>query len=325
MNYQTIANYGRPTPIRRSPLVLPSCGSCPNPTSYDKDLSAIWPGGTPPAVRDYLRANCWGIPVYVNGVPLPFVEGGSSEHPERFLSYFFNRYPKAYQEQWFVENQLRGYTHGLLSLPDALASGQSMEDFKADCRRLLAAGLFVHVKIWSKVYSPLDMDLAAWTAYADPIFDALAGLVDEYSPWEYDLGNLDGQTAIDVTNYLADRAHAQGASFWCHFSPEKPFWDSRGNMFWWQNVRADGLDYQFEPEWDIGEGQARSVDVLRVMAATGKKMRAFEPGTPSLMFSGDHPDENEGDAFGLLTLCVRAAAPVWGGGAGTRQLDGWPV
>ena len=75
----------RPIPVPRSPLVFPTCGSCPAPDSFDKTLP--W---APPVSRDYLRGNFWGIPVYVGGVPLPFVPGiTSSKHPERFLSYLF--------------------------------------------------------------------------------------------------------------------------------------------------------------------------------------------------------------------------------------------
>ena len=148
--------------------------------------------------------------------------------------------------------------------------------------------------------------------------------MDEYAPWEYDSGNLDGQVAIDIHKWLGQQAHEQGASFWCHFYPEHCFWDSRGDLYWWQalGTDVDGLDYQGDPAWDIGDLQARSVDVLRVMAQTDHKMRQFEPGTPTLMFDGDHPGEDEGDAFGYLSVCAKGEMPVWGFGAGARLRNG---
>lgn len=329
MNYQAIANYGRPTPVRRSPLVLPSCGSCPNPTSYDKDLSAIWPGGKPPAVRDYLRANCWGIPI----PGLPWIPGVTSNKTpitqSRFLSYVFDCYPTWAQDQWINENLLRGYTHAVMSWPDSRASaGKSLAQFAASCARIKESGLYVHVKLWSKDFDPRDMDFATWKVYADPIFAGLNGIADEFSCWEYDSGNRSDQTAIDVHQYLGEMAHSQAASFWCHFFSNRGYWwEGHEEAEWYEVLKGhvDGLDLQIDPAYDIGENQARTVDHLRDVAPSGCKVRAFEPGTPTLMFDNDHPDEGEADAFGLLTLCTKGAAPVWGGGAGHRQITGWPV
>lgn len=303
------------TPRPRAPLVLPTCGSCPTPTSYDKTLP--W---TPPKARDYLRANCWGIPI----PGLPFVPGGSSKHPERFLSYFFPLYPVACQEQWFAGNTARGYTHVVFSWPDArVRAGQSLAQFRADCQRAKAAGFYVHVKIWSKDFDPLNMPFAQWQAFAQPIFDGLAGAVDEYSPWEYDSGNLSTDDAVEIHKWCGQQAHAQGASFWCHFFAGHGFWwDGHSETDWWDALGSDddGLDLQTDPSYDIGQCQARTVDHLR--DTPNHKLRLFEPGTPTLMFDGDHPTEDEADAFGYLTVCTRGAAPVWGFGAGARNLDG---
>lgn len=310
----------RPAPITRAPLVFPVCGSCPEPDSYDQMLP--W---TPPQARDYLRANSWGIPI----PGLPFLPGiGSREHPERFLSYLFPLYPTPCQEQWFVENHRRGYTHVVFSWPNArVQAGQNIAQFKADCQRAKAAGFSVHAKVGSKDMDPRDQTLEQWQLALEPLMDLCAGTVDEYSFWEYDAFNVDGQTAIDIHKYFGAKAHAQGASFWCHFLPEHAFWCPQGDEFWWRALGADvdGLDYQAKSEWDIGELQARSVDILNLFARTGHKLRQFEPGTPSLMFAGDHPTEDEADAIGYLACCTKANSQVWGYGNGARKPDGQPL
>ena len=332
MSFGRLIPYGgTPTPscAPRAPLVLPTCGSCPSPTSFDQDLTKIWPNGQPPRDPAYLRTNSWGIPI----PGLPWVPGiTSSKHPERFLSYLFPLYPTWGQEAWLDALAARCYTHVVFSWPNARAqAGQSLSQFRADCERAKARGLLVQVKLWSKDFDPHDMPLSDWQAFAQPTFDALAGAVDEYAPWEYDSGNLTSPTALDVHKYLGDQAHQQGATAWCHFFPHVTSWeangDPRGRQGWWHDLQGviDGLDYQGDPSWDIGELQARSVDTLTLFGQTGHKFRQFEPGTPTLMFDGDHPTEDEADAFGFASVCTVGAAPVWGFGAGARQKDGTAI
>lgn len=308
---------------RRAPLVLPTCGSCPSPFSYDQDLTKIWANGQPPRSRDYLRANSWGIPI----PGLPLVPGiTSSKHPERFLSYIFPSYPTWAQEQWFTANQQRGYTHVVFSWPNARAqAGQSLAQFRADCQRAKSRGFYVQVKLWSKDFDAHDLSFASWRAFAQPIFDALAGVVDEYAPWEYDSGNVSTDDAVSIHKWCGQQAHAQGASFWCHFFPGHGFWwEGHSEAEWFAALGGDvdGLDLQTDPASDIGDTQARTVDHLRNTAPSGHKVRLFEPGTPTRMFDGDHPNEDEADAFGFLTVCTVGAAPVWGFGAGGRQRNG---
>lgn len=307
-----------PTPVPRSPLVLPTCGSCPTPTSYDQVLP--W---TPPQTRDYLRGNFWGIPI----AGLPWVPGiTSSKHPERFLSYLWGLYPDALQEQWIDEVLTRAYTHALMSWPNWRTQVQRpLAAFVAEIVRMKAAGIpYVKVMLGAKGMDPQDQTLAQWQASLDPVMDACAGVADEYGFWEFDSFNVDGQSAIDIHCYFGQRAHAQGASFWAHFYPAHADWDPLGRFHFWQalGTDVDGLDYQGDPSWDIGELQARSVDILNQFAADGHKLRQFEPGTPTLMFDGDHPTEDEADAFGFLSVCTKAAAFPWGFGAGGRQRNG---
>ena len=310
----------KPVPVPRAPLVFPKCGSCPSPDSFDKMLP--W---TPPQSRDYLRGNFWGIPI----AGLPWVPGiTSSKHPERFLSYLFPLYPEQARGQWLDEVLVRGYTHVCFSWPNARAqAGQSIAQFVNDCAWANDRKLYVHVKLGAKGLDPQDQTLAQWRANLDPLMDALNGIAGEYSFWEYDAFNVDGQQALDIHTYFGQRAHAQGASFWCHFYPEHPHFDPLGDEHWWTTLGrdVDGLDYQGDPAWDIGQLQSRMVDILRLFAQTGHKLRAFEPGTPTLMFDGDHPNEDEADAIGYLACCTKGASYVWGAGAGLRLPDGNPV
>ncbi len=320
-----------PKQAARSPLVMPVCKSCPSPYSYDKVLP--WPNGKAPQSRDYLRANFWGIPI----AGLPFIPGGSREHPERYISYLAEFYPDRFRATWAAAALSRGYTHDLASWPDARSrAGYWLPTFVESCKVRKARMPYLHVKLGSKDFDPPNQNLAQWRNALDPVMDDLAGIADEYSFWEYNLFNTSGQVALDIHQYFGDKAHAQGASFWCHFSEHVPFWDDRGDAYWWNTLRGhvDGLDYQGQLQWpwwkdsaawDIGDLQARSVDILNLFAQTGHKLRQFEPGTPALMFSGDRPDEGEGDAIGYLSACTKAATPPYGFGAGARMPDGTAV
>lgn len=311
----------RPDPQPRSPLVLPPCASCPTPTSYDKDLGLIWTNARPPRERDFLRADAWGVEV----AGLPFVPGGSSEHPERVLTYFFDLYPAAWQQSILDAHWVRGYTHFVLSWPDSRErAGRSLSQFVATCQRVKAYGFYVHVKLGSKDFDPRDQTLAQWQAALDPVLDALfaAQAIDEASFWEYDSFNTDGQPAIDVHKYFGRRCHEHGVSFWCHFLPEHGFWCPEGYAFWWNALGADvdGLDYQADSGWDVGELQSRLVDNLKRLG-TAHKLRAFEL-TASRQFSGDHPTEDEANAIGFCALCTRGPQPVYGFNNGARARDG---
>jgi hypothetical protein len=307
-----------PFPVPRNPLIFPACRSCPTPTSYDKVLPM-----PPQASRDYLRADCWGVTL----PGLPFVPMGSSEHPERVLSWFFPFYPAVWQNTILAAHRMRGYTHYYLSWSDARTrAGMTFDSFTQMCLRVKASGFFVHVKLWSKDFDPGGQTLAQFRASLDPLLDALfaAQAVDEGSFWEYDANNTT-QDAVAIHRYFGQRFHAAGASFWCHFLPQHGFWGTGTYADWWTALgdSVDGLDYQGNSSFDIGQQQARLVDHLNRLSPP-HKLRVFEL-YGAAMFSGDHPDEDEANALGYLTLCTRAKTAAWGFGCGARMPDGTAI
>ena len=314
-----------PMPQPRGPLVFPSCGSCPRPDSYDKVLP--W---TPPQDRDFLRADAWGVPIE----GLPFVPRGSSEHPERLLTAFLYKYDRSLWPTCFTKHKVRGYTHWPLWYPDARADGMSLQDFVAMCKTIQAAKFSTQVGLNSKDFDPRDQTLGQWITRLDPVFHALgeAKAADEYAVWEWDSHNVPGQPTIDAFRYFGQQAHAQSASFWAHFLPGHTSWfkdkDPRGRYGFWDDLGADvdGLQYQADPSWDIGQIQSRLVDMLTQFAKQGNqhKLRAFEL-TALTQFTHDHPDEDEANALGYLACCTAGPARVYGFGNGARNVDGSPL
>ena len=97
--------------------------------SYDRVLP--W---TPPKTRDFIRADAWAVPV----PGLPFVPGGSSEHPERLLTPFIYKYDRSLWPACFDAHRARGYTHWILWWPNFRADGGSVADFAALCQEIQA-------------------------------------------------------------------------------------------------------------------------------------------------------------------------------------------
>jgi hypothetical protein len=95
---------------------------------------------------------------YIVEVPgLPFVPRGSSEHPERLLTYFDYKYSRDLLSRGLDEHARRGYTHWVRSWPDARSDGgQSIERFIEDCLFIKTKIPFVHVKLASKDFDPRD-------------------------------------------------------------------------------------------------------------------------------------------------------------------------
>jgi hypothetical protein len=292
----------------------------------------------PPHTRDYLRADAWSITL----PGLPFVPGGSSNHPaqDRFLSWFFMRYPSDWQQKWLEQNQRNGYTHAIVSPPDDASQGFSLQQQIDAYGRIKAAGLYVHVMLASKLYQPRDMTVDAFVNYAFPLMDALtsAGVVDEFCPaWEMDLFNVPGPTTLNICKEIGKRGHATGQSCWLHFSTHVTSWfadgDPRGRYGFWSDLGGDvdGLDYQGDSAWGAPEWQARIVDTLHQFGEQGDqhKMRAFERfGT--LLFDNPTPTEDDANLDGYLACCTyddvkHTDAKVWGTAEGLRALDGSPI
>lgn len=337
MMYGGIAAPPKPPPENRAPLPPPP------PNVY-----TVLPWA-PPNSRDYLLADCWGITL--DG--LPFVPGGSSNQPaqNRFLSWFFDRYPPEWQQKWIDQNHKNGYTHVYLSPPDEMGpidngpnsppgSGHSLAQVVDNHGRLKLAGFYVHSFLASKYFQPRDMSVQQFIDYAFPIMDALiaARVVDEFTPaWEMDLFNVPGATTVGICKEIGKHAHASGCSCWLHFSPHVTSWfadgDPRGRYGFWDDLGTDvdGLDYQGDGAWPADEWQARIVDTLHQFGERGNiwKMRAYERLAYG-MFDHPKPDEDDANLDGYLACCTyddvkHTDAKVWGSGEGIRHLDGSPI
>lgn len=324
---------------------------------YATTLPADWPPANP--TRDFLRANCWTLEV----PGLPWVPGASSLQPQRFLSWFFDRYPRDYGDRWLELNRQYGYTHAYLSAADSMGptsanpgcppgAGQSLAQFIDTCGYVKSVMPFVHVFVGSKCFQPRDMSPAQWADYADPIMEALidAGVVDEFTlGWEWDLWNTPGDSSVAANKHAGQVAHAGGCSFWHHFSTHVTSWfadgDPRGRFGYWEDLGrdVDGIDYQAvctvaaNPDvdgpydWSADMLQARIVDTLYQFGQEGNihKFRVFED---MAMLSFDHnpPTEADNDQRGYLACCTvdnvkGTDAKVWGYGGGGRRPDGSPL
>lgn len=298
------------------------------PGSYDHTLP--W---TPPEDRDYSRGNAFAVTIN----NLPFVLGGSSLHPERLITWFFDRFPPEWQVEIIRQyRDIRKYRHFVLSWPDSRAYGCTLQQFRTTCETIKAAGLYPHVKLASKDFDPRDQSFEQWRAALSPVLEALAGVAEEYGVWEWNLFNVPGRPTVDTFKWIGNLAHQQGASFWLHFSPHVTSWfadgDPRGRYGFYTDLGTDvnGLDYQTDPAWDVPMMQARIVDTLVQFGRQGNvhKIRLFED-QASYQFDGP-VTEDDGDLRGYLGCCTvdsvaHTSALVWGYGNGARMPDGSPL
>jgi len=298
-------------------------------------------------VRDYLRANAWGITL----PGIPWVGGASDKHPERLLSWFLDRYTLDVQHRWLDQNLANGYTHVILSAADSMGpvdngwwsppgAAQSLDQFVDTCGRVKLAGLYTTVFLGSKYFQPANMSGQQWLDFAFPIMDALtkARVVDEFIPgWEWNLWNVPGDLTIQVFRAIGQRAHAAGCSCWMHFSAEYTSWfadkEPRGRFGFYDDLQqdVDGLMYQGKSDWDITEMQDRIVDSLWQFGVAGNRYKfRFYEDVASLQFDNDRPNEEDGDIRGYIACCTtddvrHTDAKVWGYGNGARRPDGRAV
>lgn len=318
----------RPAAQPRPPLP-----PCPN-GSYDRVL----PGALPPGPRA-LRADLWGVVV----PNLPPVPRGSSEHPERLLTWFLYKYARPLQDAGLTAHAVRSYTHFYLSWPDARDDGGlSIPQFVDLCRYVRSWDFWIGVFLTAKPRSrgndidgdPADLQAADRIAQTRPILEALlnADVVDELVPaWEMDAFNIPGGPTLDYARYVGETVHAAGKTCYLHFTTEKTSWfangDPRGRFGFWEDLRGavDGLNYQGDARWGIQEYQARAVDSLKQTAQQPWwDFRDFEQDA-SLEFAGDHPNEDDTNLRGFLICCTTGPARVWGFGNGARMPDGSPI
>lgn len=339
--------------VRPSPVPRPPLPPFPEPVNYRTTLP--W---NPPRTRDYLRANAWSVTI----PGLPYVEGASSRHPERCLTWFLDRWSKDWQRRILDQHAKNDYTHFVLSAADSMApvdcaipnirpggAGQSLQQFVQMCGFVKSYGFYVKVFIGSKYYSPLTMEpnqsAQWWADYSQPIMEALirARVVDELNlSWEWNLYNDPGslsqdpqnRTTIKAWRQFGQYAHAAGISAWLHFSPHVTAWfadkDPRGRFGFYDDLMGDvdGIDYQGISTWDPKERQDRTVDTLWQFGEGGNryKFRYYEDCATD-QFDNDQPDETTGDQRGYINCCTIddvkwTDAKVWGFGNGARRPDG---
>lgn len=327
---------GGPIP---SPKVYPSCFTCPNPTHYDHT-----PWWTDDDLRnpDFQRGSYWSVVV----PGLPFVKGnvpwsgGSSEHPERLITGLDYKYDR---DQWWPkmtgETLRRGFNSWLRWWGNArVDGGNSIDQFVQDCQLLQEHGIQqVKVALWAKDADPHDMSADQLKSYFTPILDALLSnnCVQEILPgMEWNFGNVPGGPTYDFFKWLGQQCHAHGVKMGLHFSSHVPAWQPPGHdwreMYNFLGADVDYLNYQaelvsFSPTppspWDIGEFQARMVDIMKFFGQSGNqwKIRATEF-SALLSFSGDHPNEDEHNSLGYLASCTVCpdfpGTHVWGSGDG---------
>jgi hypothetical protein len=320
----------------------------PPPGTYDHVLP--W---TPPTSRDYLRGDFWavecpGLPA-VPGGP----SGGSSEFPERIVCGLDYKYDRSkYWPSMVARHRERGYTHWLRWASNALydvgyGGDPSINRFVDDCGLLHALGMrYVVVSLWSKVFDPRDMTPQQYQDRVGPLLDALlaARVVDEVIPgFEWDSGNVPGDSTIEIFKWVGQTAHARGVSCWAHFYPHVTAWfadgDPAGRFGFWADLGADvdGIDYQADSSWGVPELQSRIVDSLWTFGENGNlhKFRLCEDQAIK-QFSGDpwgsgslHPNELDGAQRGYYACCTidnvkGTDARVWGyGNGGMTPEGGW--
>lgn len=320
-----------PRPASRAPLVLEGNNAlgmvCPQT-----------PIVTVPAGPDrrFWRTDAWGVTV--PGAPL--IAGGNGRHPERILSWFFDRYPTDAQRQILEANRRDGYTHFTLSWPDSRVSGgidnggQTPQQFAATAVVVHQAIPYVHVMLTSKYFDAEGADADERMAAVSPAIDALiaAGFTGEDLilgvGWELDLFN-EGQRLENFIHAL----HAKYPQFdlYAHFTTYKTSWQPDGHprAQFWEATQGEltGLLYQGNPSDDCGLMAAHFNDAQiepSGLRAAGAILVPWELVAES-EYDNDHPNEDEANARVWSIMQTPGAILANGGGNGWRFPDGRPA
>jgi hypothetical protein len=195
-----------------------------------------------PAPRFWM-ANMGGIRV----AGLPFVSGMEGAPADLFLSWFYDRYDHATRATIRAAMKAEGYTHWLLSWPDARGRGSSLAQFKAYCQELIEDGFFPCVFLSSKDFD--DHEVSSILAGLEPVLDALVGVVPMFCVgWEMSLWQ-NPTTLQELIDALASRVHRQpGTLFYVHLQEGYPSFQQPGKDvadFWNLQIgKLTGLLYQ---------------------------------------------------------------------------------
>jgi hypothetical protein len=178
---------------------------------------------------------------------LPFVSGMEGAPADLFLSWFYDRYNDTTRVDIRRSMRAHGYTHWLLSWPDARAHGCSLVRFKALCQELIDDGFFPCVMLCSKDFD--NHEVADILAGLQPVLDALVGLVPMFCVgWELSLWQ-NPTTCQELIDAIAPRCLKQpGTLVYVHFQEGYPSFQQPGGAvadFWkLQQGKLTGLLYQ---------------------------------------------------------------------------------
>lgn len=293
-----------------------------------------------------MRANLWGLTL----PGLELIPGGArGPAQDRMLTYLFNRYTRESQARGIRTYAGYRYTHWWMSWPDARATGQSIQDYVDDCKRIQDGGVpYICHMGRSKDFDPRDAD----PTLDAPLMEALlkAKVIAHWSPWwEASLAEdpeafhqtIDHDAAILVPEGVIVGIHLQEG--YADFGPDgaghaQTFWNrciAVGVKRLYYQYRSD-VDAQQGP-WSAGMMQARGNDVSVRLVAGGLwglpesvEWDVFEQCGVELfnnLVDGDGrlATEDTADLKGLEGLCTPGPLPPSGFGNGARYPDGAPI
>lgn len=315
-----------PQPTTQAPLTLEGT----DPAGYPCHTAPITALPSTPDVAVW-RSDAWGVTV----PGLPFVYQGSSKHPERALTWFFDRWSPTWQRAILNAYRMRGYTHFVLSWPDSRDHGgidnrgQSPAQFVQTALTIKQAIPYVAVFLTSKDDDPLNADAPTRMAGVQAAVDALvaAHAVDVLVVgWELNLFN-----DPVLLQHFIDALHARYPSLplYVHFSTYYTAWQPNGQgraQFWTRNRgELTGLLYQGNP-WDsCGLMQAHFNDALdQASGLNGFVVVPWEL-VAAAEFDGDHPTEAEAAARGWAVLNTPGLISPSGFGNGAWWPSGAPL
>lgn len=305
----------RPSPVNRSPLPTFDIPQAPDwlPVHTTLPSNQIIPKSPD---KDWPLANWFSVVV----TGLPWVDGQSSEHPDMVLSYFLHKYNEEWQNKILIAHAERGYTHFMISWPDAADDGYSIDQFVKMAQLVKSYGFYVHVMLGSKVHNTHDLYWHDLAPQITPILNSLitALAVDMVSLWETNLWNIPGAPLQSIIQGIHDICAPNGVTQWVHFSTEVVWWGTTNRVEWWNDQVGllRGILYQADVNWDMGTRQARFGDCLNNAGAAplfANSTFYFAAAETDGMLVYTVPfSEDINDLHAYEQLCTPGLAPVRG-------------
>ena len=252
--------------------------------------------------------------VHVSG--LPPVAGGAHD-PSLVLSWFYDRYQPADRQLIRAAWKARGYTHTLLSWPDARVAGGTPESFRAIVLELLADGFFPCVMWCSKDHDPPDVP--AILASIEPAVSLLIGIVPMVCMgWELSLWLSPAQVQ-ELVDTLAPRFAAYGCLTYVHFQ--------QGYASFPPNTTPPQTAWTFGDYWRLQVGKLHGVLHQRVLTQSKEQYWTDSGGLVDILIrfgggAGCPAESGFGHPFDLVAFEI-CAQPVFNGEMSEYEADGW--